>query len=221
MSLSGSGDMKFTRGKANPNREAFLSSMGMEGRIYRGLELAHSRKVVFATSGAEPSEGKADGLFCRDPLLCLGVTVADCMPIWFLDRASGCFGVLHSGWKGTGICLEALKALEAMNGTKPEDVAFILGPCIGPCCYEVPPERAAQFMDAFGAEAAESRDGRWFLDLCGANRKILGEAGVTDVLSVGACTACDGRMGSFRRQGQGKFIRMLAGIGSFFPLTDG
>jgi len=217
LSLAAAGDMKFEKGKRNQNREAFLSAIGLEGRHYVGVELAHSKKAVFVGSGGPGPGSKADGLFTEDRRLCLGVTVADCMPIWFLDRSSGAFGVLHSGWKGTGICLEALTSLKAM-GTKPEDFAFILGPCIGSCCYEVPPERAVQFMDSFGADAAICREGRWFLDMQGANRKILGEAGVNEVVSVELCTACDLRMGSLRRQGQGKFVRMLAGIGAFFPL---
>lgn len=220
LSLADRGDMRFEGGKRNPRREAFLASIGLDGRPYSGVELAHSTKVVFAEAGGMPPDAKADGIISRDSGRCLGVTVADCMPIWMYDRSSGCFGVLHSGWKGTGVCLAALKALESAQGTKPRDVAFILGPRIGACCFEVAPERAVQYMDAFGADAAVQREGRWYLDMARANRAILEKAGVEDISSVDSCTVCDPRMGSARRQGQGKFTRMLAGIAAFFPLTD-
>jgi YfiH family protein len=221
LSLAASGDMKYEYGKENRQRDAFLSSIGMGERRFVGLELAHSQKAVYADRRADSGLGKADGLLSDDIGLCLGVTVSDCMPIWLLDRSSGAFGVLHSGWKGTGIALEALKTLGESRGTKAGDVAFILGPCIGACCYQVPPERAVQFMDAFGDNAAHCRDGEWYIDMKKANEKILMDAGVHDILTIDICTSCDPRMGSFRRQGKAAFVRMLAGIGASFPLDRG
>lgn len=215
LSLASAGDMEFRYGKDNARRTAFLGEAGISGERLVGIELAHSRSVLYAEKQKDVLWRKADGLFTRSEGACLAVTVADCMPIFFHDRSTGAFGVLHSGWKGTGIALVALRALRARYGSRAQDVAFILGPHIGPCCYEVEAERAVQFMEEQGPEAAECREGRWYLDLGAANEALLRRSGVQDIARERSCTACDRRLGSFRRQGKAGFTRMMAGLAHF------
>src|SRR6266852_3751971 len=61
--------------------------------------------------------------------------------------------VLHVGWRGllAGIVGEGVRALG------PGRLAGVVGPAIGPCCYEVGEEIAAPAREAFGADVA--RDG--------------------------------------------------------------
>ncbi len=217
LSLAEAGDMRYLRDVENPCRDDFLRGLSIDPSRFVGLELIHSRRVLTISPQANYC-GKADGLFSMDSNVCLGITVSDCMPIWFYDRVRGGFGVLHSGWQGTGISLEALSLLERECGTSPRDLSFILGPSIGPCCYRVGPERAIQYMEAFGADAAQERDAAWFLDIPATNEGILRDAGVEHILRIDECTACSRRLGSFRRQGTQAFIRMLAGICWSAPL---
>jgi len=219
LSFASWGDMKFGEAPCAPNREAFLRSCGLEPGGAFGLELAHSRRIVAPGRGDDAAAmarelGGADGIVLDDPGLAATVTVADCMPIWLLDRGSGCFGLLHSGWKGTGILRTAVDFLADRRGTSPRDLAVILGPAIGSCCYGVPEARSAAFAAEFGPTAAEGRGGGWFLDLRAANLALAEELGVGYALSIEACTSCDRRLGSYRRQGQGAFTRMLAVCGS-------
>jgi len=218
LSFVDAGDMKFGDPASAANRERFLLDAGFDPSNLRSLELKHSRTVVFPLSGDDPAvlaqaAGGADGLVLRDPRLAASVTVADCLPIWLLDRGSGAFGILHSGWRGTGILEAALRGMAERFGSRPSTIAVVLGPAIGPCCYSVSEERALGFAAEFGEESVSRRGGSHFLDLRQANISMAERAGIGDLLSVDACTSCDARLGSFRRQGAASFTRMLAVCG--------
>jgi polyphenol oxidase len=218
LSFASAGDMKFGDPSCARNRERFLRGAGLDPTLVLGLDLAHSRKVLFPARGEDPAKlardsGGADGLVLVGESaegLAASVTVADCMPIWLLDRASGAFGILHSGWRGTGILEAAVRAIAGRFGSRPSSIAVILGPAIGPCCYAVPEERAAEFGAEFGEASVSRREGSFYLDLRSANIALAERAGVGFLLSIETCTACDPRLGSFRRQGPAAFTRMLA-----------
>jgi polyphenol oxidase len=217
LSAASSGDMKYGDPGCAPNRERFLRDRGLDPARALGLHLAHSRRILFPARegpagdpGGAGGDADADGLILDDPGLAATVTVADCMPIWILDRGSGVFGLLHSGWRGTGILETAVHAMAERFGSRPESLAVILGPAIGPCCYAVPEERAAGFAAAFGESSAPRRGGSSYLDLRAANLAIAERLGLGQLLSIEACTACDPRLGSYRRQGPSGFTRMLA-----------
>jgi hypothetical protein len=218
LSFAPLGDMKFGDPRSAANRERFLRGLGVDPLDSLGLELSHTRNLLFPARGDDlaalaRSAGGADGILLGDEGLAATVTVADCMPIWILDRGSGSFGVLHSGWRGTGILARAIEALALRYGSRPASLSVILGPAIGPCCYAVSEDRASEFAAEFGDDSVRRRAGSWFLDLRAANLSIARRAGVGRVLSIEACTSCDPRLGSYRREGAGSFTRMLAFCG--------
>jgi hypothetical protein len=164
---------------------------------------------------------EADGMITDGPDTVLSVTVADCLPIFLLDTASGAFGLVHSGWKGTGIVLEALRAMRARYGTLPRNVTATIGPGIGACCYRVAEERAAFFAGQFGtATVVRHQDGRPSLDLREANIALLRTAGVEELTVVNDCTSCTEALGSYRRQGPESYTLMLACIGRWRPPAE-
>jgi polyphenol oxidase len=227
LSTASEGDMKYGDPACAPNRARALSAAGADPGRALGLALAHSRNVLFPADAEEHaalaaaaagSGGGADGIVLRGSALVATVTVADCMPIWVLDRDSGAFGVLHSGWKGTGILAAAVAGIARRFGSAASSISAILGPAIGSCCYEVPAERARAFAREFGDEAAFSEGGAWKIDLRAANLGLARSLGLGALLSVDACTSCDERLGSCRRQGPASFTRMLAACGRF-PLV--
>lgn len=228
LSFACAGDMKFGDPARTANRGRFLRDAGIDPERSLGLALAHSRTVLYPADGEDPAAlalavGGADGLVLGSgpsPRPTVTVTVADCMPIWILDRGSGAYGLLHSGWRGTGILGAAITGMAERYGSRPSSMAVILGPAIGPCCYEVHGERAAAFAAEFGEACVRRREGASFLDLREANVLIAERAGVGDLLSIEACTCCDGRLGSYRRQGAASFTRMLAACGPS-PLGPG
>jgi len=218
LSFGSWGDMRYLEGGDNPRRSAFFLHLGLLPSAVLGTELFHTRRVLIEgrrgmeLAGPAPLAGGAshDGILLCDAAKAACITVADCMPIWLLDGHSGSFGVLHSGWKGTGILAIAVKALSEDFGSPPESISVILGPAIGACCYAVPPERAESFAREFGTGAVRAEGGRTMLDLRAANLALARRLGIGALLSVEACTSCDPRLGSFRREGPESFTRMAA-----------
>jgi YfiH family protein len=139
----------------------------------------HSADVLRGRPGARDDRG--DGLWTDERGLPLLALTADCLPI-ALARANGSqpgLAVLHAGWRGLlgGI---AQSGVDSLGGGP---VAAIVGPGIGPCCYEVGPEVSAQF------DGDLTRGGH--LDLWSAAERALRDAGCSGVERLDLCTACN------------------------------
>ena len=178
------------------------------------VELIHSQ-VVYAVEQGENGEPvlqskegshpeamdfwRGDGVITTSNKLVPVVTVADCLPIFLYDAKTGCRGVLHSGWKGTGIVVQALKLAERIYGAHPADFSLVIGPHIHSCCYQVEEERVSYFTSHFGSSCIIPPNK---LSLAQANVNLLLEAGVPEdnILCCSDCTCCDSRLGSFRRE---------------------
>ena len=190
------------------------------------VELIHSQ-VVYALEQGENGEPilqskegshpealdfwRGDGAITTSSKLVPVVTVADCLPIFLYDEKTGCRGVLHSGWKGTGIVVQALKLAERTYGAQPSDFSVVIGPHIHSCCYQVEEERISYFTNQFGSSCIIPPNN---LSLAQANVNLLLEAGVPEdnILCCSDCTCCDTRLGSFRRE--------TAGLPESMPLSE-
>jgi YfiH family protein len=116
---------------------------------------------------------------------------ADCLPV-----ALGCTGavaIVHAGWRGlaAGVLEGGVAALLELGGEGP--IEAIVGPCAGVCCYEV----GAEVHAAFGGAHRAGRH----IDLRAIAHERLAAAGVGRVRDVRACTICDERFFSYRREG--------------------
>ena len=215
MSLKAAGNMRFRWNEANPARDAFLSAVG-EGRAVAAVELVHSRTVYAVDSAAELAGLQGDGIITRNRGLLPVVTVADCMPLFLYEPDAQVFGVLHSGWKGTGIVRDALELAGRRYGADPRKFCVVMGPHIHRCCYTVDGERAAYFRREFTPDCVEPVPGTsgYALSLAAANLAVLRGMGVPeDRISVSAdCTCCNPRFGSFRRE--------TAGLPADMPLAE-
>jgi len=200
------GDMKYE--KSNQNRQMLFAKLKLNPENVFGLKQVHSRLVVLVDSNNPPAH-EADGMVTNDRGVSLSVTVADCLPVFLLDVKSGAFGLVHSGWKGTGIATNALNMMKEHRGTENSNIAAILGPCIGSCCYRVDAERAAIFEKEFGKESIRKTDEDFYLDMKAANIKLLSDVGVKNIAVCEDCTFMDERLGSFRREGK-QFSHMMA-----------
>jgi YfiH family protein len=221
ISLIAAGDMRLSRDPASPSRSRFLAARGIDrGHLY-AVRQVHSRQVLIidGQSAAETAGRDADGLLSARADVVLSVTVADCLPIFLVDRGSGAFGIVHSGWRGTGIVADALLLLAERFGSKPREVTAVIGPGIGSCCYTVPRDRAAQFVSRYGTASVVEDGGPPRLDLRAANLVLLEESGVQDIGVFSDCTSCTPSLGSFRRQGPAEFSLMLAWIGRRPPVS--
>lgn len=218
LSLLAAGDMGFGDDHNRERRAAWLARAGLDPLRAASVDLVHSRRVAEAIRPDYCRGLEADGIVAPAPrgptdTAALVITVADCMPVYLWDPDSGAFGLLHSGWTGTGILAEAVALMAERYGSRPARLSVAFGPCIGSCCYVVDEDRARAYEREFGPSAVVRSEGRPRLDLVAANRGIAERLGLGAPIVSGACTACGGRFGSFRRQGAGRFTRMAAAIG--------
>ena len=197
--------------KKKRERESFLYMIGIPYERVAYFTQTHSTLVATVSPNTR-SPIRADGGITIDPKVVLSITAGDCLPVALFDTAGPGYALVHSGWRGTGIAVNALTGMSLNFGTKPEDVLAIIGPGIGSCCYNVPEERADKFR-RFGDGVVFRRKGETFLDLKEANRVLLKKAGIGEIRVSSLCTCCADNLGSFRREGAGKFTTMLAVAG--------
>jgi YfiH family protein len=123
----------------------------------------------------------------RLPLVTL---VADCVPLALVDPVRQVGAVVHAGWRGLsgGIIANTLDVLRQTWGSAAGDLVAWIGPAIGDCCYEVGPEVAEHFP----GHTTPAADDRHMLDLRGAVRARLGNAGLMseNVAGLALCTCC-------------------------------
>ncbi len=143
----------------------------------------------------------------------LVIRTADCLPVLLADEKRNVVAAVHAGWRGTsrGILARVVRELGERYGSSPASLAAVLGPCIGPACYEVGEDVRTNFREAGrGEDAAIFRTPevrrlgaacKYLLDLRAANRLQLAAEGVRPgaVFDIPLCTHCDGRLLSYRR----------------------
>lgn len=180
---------------ANPGENRRRLCEAVEADVTR---LAMNRQVHAATvhralAGVRDREG--DGLWTDEPRLPMLTLTADCLPM-AVARVDGppALALLHAGRLGLleGIVQAGVTALG------PGAKSAVIGPGIGPCCYEVDAEIRDAFRRRFGSAAVRGRN----LDLWASAERALHEAGVEPVERTDVCTACNPRdYFSHRRDG--------------------
>src|SRR5690606_32199402 len=94
--------------------------------------------------------GEADGLYTESTDVLIGILTADCVPILLSEKSGNAVAALHAGWRGTyeGIVSAFSRVLQS-KGQCPSQWKAIVGPSIGPCCYEVSEEMVENFKKKF------------------------------------------------------------------------
>lgn len=180
---------------------------------------------------ADAAEPECDGLLTLTPGEAVAVKTADCVPLLLHDPLSGAAAAIHAGWRGAAgdLATRAVRALAQATGSPETGFHALLGPAIGPCCFEVGPEVLAAFAaggrdpdeiraptpppSAGYGEPRESpadrtrrtdRADRAHLDLHRDTRLRLRAAGLRPdrIHAADACTRCGDRFHSYRRDGR-------------------
>ncbi len=139
---------------------------------------------------------QADAILTDQANVTLFMRFADCVPILLHDPLRGIIGIVHAGWKGTvaGIAAVTVERMKAEFGSQPANIIAGIGPSICRDEYQVGAEVIERVRERFGDETSgvlSNREDQTFLDLWGANQRILEKSGVrTDHIQVAAiCTA--------------------------------
>jgi len=164
----------------------------------------HSTVVNRAEAGSRGIPG--DSLWTDEagvPMLTLG---ADCalMAMARTNGAKPALAVIHAGWRGL---IDGV--VETTADVIGPGFAAVVGPAIGPCCYEVGEEVASRFRARFGDDIVT--DGK--LDLWTAAERAARDAGAAEVERVDLCTRCRSDLFfSERRTGRPRGTQGVLGV---------
>ncbi|MGB8003226.1 MAG: polyphenol oxidase family protein [Gaiellaceae bacterium] len=174
------------------NRQRLCETVGVDPEQLALQRQVHGAVVNRAEAGARSAEG--DGLWADEAGVPMLAFSADCLPIALARRnRSAGLALLHAG--RLGLLAGIVEAGVAVLGGP---VAAIVGPGIGPCCYEVGDDIAGAYRARFGPDVLRGRN----LDLWTAAEKVLRGAGVDAIERLDVCTACaPDRFFSHRRDG--------------------
>ncbi|MCQ2449674.1 MAG: peptidoglycan editing factor PgeF [Clostridia bacterium] len=200
-------NLSFNRGDERENvirnYEILCDAVGIDTAhlvLSKQTHTTNVRSVTSADCGTGYSKvtfQDVDGLITDEPNVALVTQYADCVPLLFCDPVKRVIANSHSGWRGTAgrMGQVTVDKMVADYGCKREDIIAFIGPCIGPCCYEVD-EPVYQAFCAAGLNYDDvflpTTAGHYMLDLPLANRIILLESGISeDHLDVtDLCTHC-------------------------------
>jgi purine-nucleoside/S-methyl-5'-thioadenosine phosphorylase / adenosine deaminase len=183
------------------NRSRLAAAAGADPRRATMAWQVHGAEVTRAASRGIVTPGtlykRCDGLWSEEAGQAMVLLTADCLPV-AIARANGrpALAVLHVGWRGllAGIVDAGVRALG--DG----DLAAVIGPGIGPCCYEVGEEVARPFRATYGDDVMHGRN----LDLRAATERALRRAGCVSVDSFAVCTSCEEGLFFSHRRDRGR-----------------
>lgn len=205
------------------NQTRLAHALGVERTALHQSIQVHGTRLVVAGGDAKATLALEADALAAEPKTghAVAVRIADCVPVLFADPSSGRVAAAHAGWRGVeagvlGVCVAHL----VRGGAAPEELVAAIGPCIGPCCFEVGRDVAERIVKASGAEVVvrEAGEKAW-VDLRRAVRIQLRGLGlrddaIDDVPGTGreGCTRCDReRFYSYRRDGEasGRLIGVI------------
>jgi YfiH family protein len=181
--------------RVSTNRQRLLAALGLDPDSWvlaeqvHGLEIAQVGKEDLGRATGKEGIALVDGLLTQTRGLTLAVLCADCVPLVLVHPSTRTVGIAHAGWKGTlGGMGQKLVGLMRLRGVDPNQILAFIGPAIGPCCYEVDPERIESFRRKFGQAVTQEN----YLDLADLMMMQLESEGVSQRLieSAGMCTSC-------------------------------
>ncbi|MGL4561377.1 MAG: peptidoglycan editing factor PgeF [Brevinema sp.] len=151
----------------------------------------------------------ADALITNQKHQLIGVTTADCIPIFIYDPIKNVIGIVHSGRKGVKLNI-VTRTIEKMMRNyliNPHNLYVHIGPHICGSCYEVDKD----ILDEFGIDNQGQLKG--FLDLEKIVINDLKAMGVSHISREILCTKCSGSDLFYSYRNNDKRDRMLSFIG--------
>jgi len=207
------------------NRRRAYGLYGRDTDTVVHAHLVHGRDVARVTQANNGTWlPRVDAILTDEPGCALTMNFADCTPILLYDPVHQAIGLGHAGWQGTVKDLPGamVEAMQREFGSRPADLVAGIGPCIGPCCYEVGEVVITAVQAAFDQPEElllpnpRPQAPNPHFDLPAANRRNLQRAGVQQIELSGLCTACRTDLFFSHRAERGKTGR----FGSIFLLAD-
>jgi len=177
-----------------------VAASALKGQRGGGVELEAGAEPDLPPDSTAQPDIEADGQATDLRGLGALVLTADCLPVAL--GTDGAVAIVHAGWRGLAadVLEEGVRALRELGGEG--DLVAVIGPGAGPCCYEVGEEVHAAFGETRRMESPPTRTVlSRNIDLKAIARDRLLTAGASEVRVLAACTICDERFFSHRREG--------------------
>ncbi|MDF2721894.1 MAG: multicopper polyphenol oxidase [Paenibacillus sp.] len=218
------------------NRKLLAAALQVPFEAWTCGEQVHGANVAVVTRehrgrgrlAADDALPDVDALITNEPGIWFVSYYADCVPIYFFDPIRRIIGLAHAGWKGSvlKIARSTVENMQNEYGSNPADIQAVVGPSIGPCCYEV--DRNVQMRIAAVAEELQigeqdrlslyepgDAEGKYMANLQQFNRQIMIKAGIlpSHIEICGLCTGCRTDLFFSHRKEHGLTGRMVSWIG--------
>jgi hypothetical protein len=199
------------KGIVDTNRKLFFEALGLDENSVSYQKQVHEDFIREVNNSGNC--GESDALITNTKNLGLAISSADCPAIFIYDPINKVIAAVHSGWRGTEKKIVQKTVVKLKNEFKshPEDLVCYLGPSISQINYEVGEEVARKFDYEFILKKAN----RYFLDLAGANYKMLTDEGIKKSNIQKSCLCSfeyESLLHSYRRDGQksGRALGVIA-----------
>jgi len=173
-------------------------------------EQVHGAGVARVVSADQLVPDVADAVVSSRRGVAIAVVTADCVPVLAASRDGRAVAAIHAGWRGlmAGVVAAGIEGLRAEAGAG-EPVVAVIGPHIGPCCYEVDEPvlsaARARFAEALDDYIRPTSAAHAHIDLGGLTALALRQCGIepaNQAILPEPCTFCDAdRFHSYRRDG--------------------
>lgn len=200
------------------NRRHFLEKLDINKERVVSADLEHGNRVRVVS---QEDRGKiipnTDGLITKEESLFLTVTVADCLPVFFLDPEKKVIGIAHAGRRGLvkNILETVVLKFKEIFQSNPEEILVGVGPGISVCHYSVAEEISSPFRE-ISPQVVVTRQGKIFLDLKKTAQIQLMDLGIKkkNIEINPDCTFClPNKYFSYRRDRPEEIKSMMALIG--------
>ena len=174
------------------NRRLYGERLGIEPTKLFMMNQVHGKCVVVAenATGLKGEMFEADGVITKKKNIALTIQTADCVPILLYDPRTRAIGAVHAGWRSAslGIITETISRMKTDLNSDPADCHALIGPSIGPCCYEVGRDVSRHFPASAKNQTPKKR---YRLDLWKITLQQLVRSGIKEenILKTKLCTA--------------------------------
>ena len=178
----------------------FCDNVGLDPKRLVSINQVHSSKIISVKRAGHYES--SDGIINVGGNLVCSIKVADCLPIYFINRISRTIGLVHAGWRGLslGIINEYFKNVKKNNESASDNYVFI-GPSIKKCCFKVQNDVLNHFDSRFYSKI---NDKHYQVDLqkWAVNQIMNLNIKKDKIFVIDKCTYCNKDLyESFRRDG--------------------
>lgn len=140
---------------------------------------------------------EADAMITNIKNVPLMIYTADCVPIVLVDTNKKVIADVHAGWRGTysQIVVKTIKLMLNEFKSNLDDIVCIIGPAIGPCCYEVSEELVNKFNTIVTNKDCKFyiiKEGKFYINLPKINSYLIEKCGIKkeNIQNLNICTSC-------------------------------